>query len=210
MLKPPDLTVGVISDTHLPYRMISLPPIIFNVFKGVDVILHAGDVDEIDLLTPLKKIAPLYAVRGNIHLIDFSSGGRDLPSQLELTLARYKVVVTHGHRPGLMGWFMKIPEFFLADVLWTKGYTFNDEIANRLCKLYPEADIIIFGHTHVPYSRQIGKTLCFNPGCVVPDKHKLTSVGLLRLWSHKIETHVIPLDQTGKEEARLINWVYPH
>lgn len=209
MLKPPDLTIGVISDTHLPYRMTTLPPIIFNIFKGVDIILHAGDVDEIDLLASLKKIAPLYAVQGNIHLTDFSSGGRDLPPQIELTLGRYKVVVTHGHRPGLMGWFMKIPEFLLADVLWSKGYTLNDEIANRLCKLYPEADIIIFGHTHVPYSQQIGKTLCFNPGSVVSDKHKMTSVGLLRLWSHKIETYIVPLAQMNNEEVSLMNWIYP-
>lgn len=209
MLKPPDLTVGVISDTHLPYRMTSLPPIIFNIFKRVDIILHAGDVDKINLLAPLKKIAPLYAVQGNIHLTDFSSGGRDLPSQVELSLDRYKVVVTHGHRPGLIGWFMKIPEFFLADVLWTKDFTLNDEIANRLCKLYPEADIIIFGHTHVPYSRQIGKTLCFNPGSVVSDKQKMTSIGLLHLWSHKIETYIVPLDQMDNEEASLKNWVCP-
>lgn len=191
----PDLSVGVISDTHLPYRMAHLPAIIFDIFQGVDLILHAGDVDEIDLLTPLEKIAPLYAVRGNIHLTDFSSGGRNLPPQVELTLTKYKVVLTHGHRPGLMGWLMKIPEFFLTDVFWSKGRTLNDEIANRLSNQYPQADIIIFGHTHIPYCRPIGKTLCFNPGSVASEKNRLTSVGLLHLWPHQIEAQIVPLNQ---------------
>ncbi len=211
MLKRPDLTIGIISDTHLPYRMSKLPPIVLNVFQGVDFVLHAGDVDEIELLAPLREIAPLYAVRGNIHLADFSSGGKNLPSQVTLTLGAYRVVVTHGHRSGLMEWLLKGPEIILSKFLQSKGqsHIINGQIARRLNKLHPEADIVVFGHTHAVYSQRIGKTLFFNPGSVVPTKNRMTSVGLLHLWPHKIVSQIVPLDQIENRRARLHTWISP-
>jgi len=211
MLKPPILSVGVISDTHLPYRMAKLPPIIFNIFSEVDIILHAGDVDEINLLAPLGEVAPLYAVRGNIHLLDLSWGGKDLPLSVELNLADYQVVVTHGHRPGLIGWLTKIPEVLSSKIpqLTNRGYTLNHQIAMRLGNLYPKADIIIFGHTHVAYSRRIGQTLFFNPGSVVAEKNKMSSVGLLYLWPHKIVPQIIPLDRFSARREKLMHWLSP-
>ena len=55
------------------------------------------------------------------------------------------------------------------------------------------ADIVIFGHTHAPYARRIGKTLYFNPGGVAPNKDGLTSVGLLYFWPNRVQPLVIPL-----------------
>lgn len=55
------LTVGVISDTHGLLRSEAL-----DALRGVDQILHAGDVGHPDILTSLKAIAPTTAVRGNV------------------------------------------------------------------------------------------------------------------------------------------------
>jgi uncharacterized protein len=55
------LTVGVISDTHGLLR-----PEALDALRGVDQILHAGDVGTPDILTALKAIAPTTAVRGNV------------------------------------------------------------------------------------------------------------------------------------------------
>jgi putative phosphoesterase len=207
MLRQPEFVVGVLSDTHLPYRLHRLPPAIFHIFTGVDLILHAGDVDEVAYLAPLRKIAPVYAVRGNIHLGDFSSGGSDLPPEVALTLRRHKIVVTHGHRPGLMGWVLKIPEIILSDYLSkAPANRLNNCTARRLHKRYPEADVVIFGHTHAPYARRIGRTLFFNPGAVAPNKDGLTSVGLLRFWANRVEPVVIPL---GDGWRRIIGLASP-
>lgn len=53
--------IGVISDTHG-----KLPPPVMKLFKKVDLIIHAGDIDSADVLERLKSIAPTVAVRGNM------------------------------------------------------------------------------------------------------------------------------------------------
>jgi putative phosphoesterase len=55
------LTVGVVSDTHGLLR-----PEALDALRGVDQILHAGDVGTPDILASLKAIAPTTAVRGNV------------------------------------------------------------------------------------------------------------------------------------------------
>ena len=95
MQAPPTLRIGLISDTHLPYRLYTFPPIIRQIFKGVDFILHAGDVDDIEYLLPLADMAPLYAVRGNFHVKDISWAGKNLPNDVHLTLASRSIVLNH-------------------------------------------------------------------------------------------------------------------
>ena len=43
-------TIGVISDTHIPSRCLHVPEIVMERFKGVDLILHAGDLTELSVL----------------------------------------------------------------------------------------------------------------------------------------------------------------
>ena len=59
------MLIGVISDTHIPYRATNIPKKVFEEFKDVDLILHAGDIEELSVLDELKKIAPVKAVNGN-------------------------------------------------------------------------------------------------------------------------------------------------
>ena len=91
------ITAGLIADTHIPYRVKQLPEAVFEAFAGVDVILHAGDVDVPTALEPLRSMAPVHAVRGNFHILDLSDGGAALPAAIELELAGRRVVLTHGH-----------------------------------------------------------------------------------------------------------------
>ncbi|HEY85258.1 MAG TPA: metallophosphoesterase family protein [Chloroflexi bacterium] len=201
MRKKSSLTVGVLSDTHLPYRLPELPSRVADIFAGVDLILHAGDVDEIDLLQSLKEIAPLYAVRGNVHLGDLSWGGRNLPFVVQLTLAGYRITLTHGHRPGIAGWVFKARDVLRSRLGRAGQNKLNIEISERLSKLYPDADIVIFGHTHKAHVQQIDKTLFFNPGAVASAWREQASVGLLHLGEDGIKTEIIPL-QSGERDHR--------
>jgi putative phosphoesterase len=56
--------IGLLSDTHVPHRM----PALFERLHGVDLILHAGDLDAPAVLDELGRVAPVQAVRGNLHL----------------------------------------------------------------------------------------------------------------------------------------------
>jgi putative phosphoesterase len=212
------VTVGVLADTHLPYRMQHLPGEVFDIFRDVDLILHAGDVDRIEYLDDLAALAPFHAVRGNLHFMDLSDGGRDLPVELALapfhavrgnlhfmdlsdggrdlpvelqfTIAGRRVVVNHG------GWFnlwSQAGDWLLESVLRPSKDLLNPRIAHRLAQLYPEADLIVFGHSHRPYRVWRNRTLFFNPGAVCPTPRRSPSVGKLYLGSDAVDAEIIPL-----------------
>jgi hypothetical protein len=132
--------VGVLSDTHLPYRLQRLPDQVFHIFRDVDLIIHAGDVDRIEQLNELAALAPLYAVRGNLHFADLSDGGRDLPVDLSLTIAGHRVVVNHGGWTGLLS---VAGDWFVESLVRPGGRRLNMRIADRLARLYPQADVIL-------------------------------------------------------------------
>ena len=81
------IVVGVISDTHG-----HLYPEVVERLKGVDHIIHAGDVGSWEVLRALRAIAPVTAVRGNV---DLGGWADSLPSRVEVELGGVRVVVGH-------------------------------------------------------------------------------------------------------------------
>ena len=125
------MNIGLISDTHG-----RLPSEVFDVFDGVEHILHAGDIGSPDLLAELEAIAPVTAVWGNTD----GFGIRDrVPERAAVELAGRHIVVVHGHQLGSP----KPP---------------------GLIALAPAADIILYGHTHRPLIQQESGCLVVNPG----------------------------------------------
>ncbi|MCD4739494.1 MAG: metallophosphatase family protein [Anaerolineae bacterium] len=161
------MLVGLLADTHVPYRASELPEAVVASLRGVDLILHAGDVDEPWALAPLQALAPVHAVRGNYHLLDRSSGGHTLPAAVEIEVAGFQIALTHGHRPGLEGMAWKV--WALLRKLAGCGYFPAQEwvIVHTLLRRFPRADIIVFGHTHRFYQTQWGRTWLINPGAAL-------------------------------------------
>lgn len=83
------LRIGIISDTHGLLR-----PEVFEIFEGVDHILHAGDVGDVSILHRLSALAPTTAVRGNT---DVAPGCRSLPVCETVSLASAEIFMHHGH-----------------------------------------------------------------------------------------------------------------
>lgn len=83
--------VGLISDTHGMLR-----PEVFEAFRDVDAILHAGDVGPDEILDELSAIAPVYAVQGNTDPID----NPRLPESRQFELAGKRIHLSHGHEVG--------------------------------------------------------------------------------------------------------------
>ncbi len=80
-------TIGVISDTHGLLR-----PEVFAVFKGVDLIIHAGDIGGIEVLQALGALAPVKAVRGNN---DCATWADSFPPDLVIECGPYLLYVLH-------------------------------------------------------------------------------------------------------------------
>ena len=156
--------IGVLADTHIPHRLSAMPLRVYDLLRGSDLILHAGDLETPDILPPLRAIAPTYAVRGNLHW-QFSTGmhDQDLPLCVTLRVGRHVIWMTHGH-------------ISLARSLWDKVAgigaqrslaSINQKLIARLARLKPpEANIVIFGHSHLSCAVPVNGALYFNPGAV--------------------------------------------
>jgi putative phosphoesterase len=198
----PTLTIGVLSDTHIPHRLKSMPDAVLDALAGVDLVLHAGDVDDPAALEPLRTIALVHAVRGNIHIQDLSDGGAMLPAAVRLEVAGRRIVMTHGHRPGLLGFCLKGLDVITQHLELTNNAIFNRRIARRLARLYPEADIIIFGHTHRAHVERVGRALLVNPGAVCVSPREQPSVARIRLSAGRVEVEVCPLAGIARDVRR--------
>ncbi|MEJ5310063.1 MAG: metallophosphoesterase family protein [Anaerolineae bacterium] len=161
------MRIGLLADTHVPYRAGGIPASVVDALRGVDLILHAGDVDEPWALDVLRDLAPVHAVRGNYHLFDASSGGASLPETVELEVAGFHIGVIHGHRMGPATWFWKF--YLLLENMrgrWSVP-AYDRAMVRALLRRFPQADIIVFGHTHRFYQAYWGHTLLINPGAAL-------------------------------------------
>ena len=132
-----------------------LRPEVFDAFAGVDHILHAGDVGSPDLLTELGTLAPVTAVYGNT---DGSELRSTLPQVATLQLDGFDIVVTHGDQLG-------------------------SPTPAALNAAFPEAQIIVYGHTHRPLLTLVDVVVTvMNPGGAGRRRFNLPpSVGILEL-----------------------------
>ena len=131
------MKVVAISDTHAPRHWKSLPPRVADVLAGADAILHAGDVCVPSVLDELAAFAPVHVVLGNNDGADVAAWGA--PETLSLTLDGLRVSMIHdsGHKDGR---------------------------AARMRRRFPDADLVVFGHSHIPLDETGAGLRIFNPG----------------------------------------------
>jgi putative phosphoesterase len=129
--------IAVISDTHSPRHWKRCPPAVATALDGVDLILHAGDVCLVETLDELTSFAPVLAVRGNNDGDDVAAWGA--PEVVETHLDGLSVAMLHdsGPAPG-------------------RGA--------RLRRRFPDASIVVFGHSHIPWDETYDGQRAFNPG----------------------------------------------
>ena len=130
-----ELRIGVISDTHAR-TLADVPDPILRALADVDLIVHAGDFTEKAVLDGLRKLGEVKAVLGNMD-----SG------ELRKMLPRHDLFIVGGKKVGL-----------------THGWGVPWGLPDRVKEIFPDADIVIFGHSHQPTNQFMGRTLLFNPG----------------------------------------------
>lgn len=171
------IRIGVISDTHIPDRVGALHPDILPTFieKGVDLIIHAGDISSPDVIRQLEEIAPVQAVQGNRDWWRF----KDLPAQKIISITNVKILITHGHGHLFSYIWDKFPN-------WILGYKFV-RFVKKFSKLNQEFDIVIFGHSHRSENRWVDGKLYFNPGSAYEPlkNYSGSSIGLIEIGEGK-------------------------
>jgi putative phosphoesterase len=164
--------IGLVSDTHMPQRLPALPPALFDVLAGVDLLLHAGDVGELWVLDELSRIAPVIAVHGNDETADAQ---RELPYQQVIVAGGRRILLTHAHYPDRA-----------EEMESRKDDRWEPKLARRAAMAHRAgAEIIVFGHTHIPMAVEYDGVLCVNPGAFGPPnlttRQRIQSVAVLTL-----------------------------
>jgi len=177
------MRIGVISDSHIPDTLPELPLRVFELFNGVDLIFHAGDICDLYVLQQLEPIAQTFAVYGD-H--DNSRVRQYLQERQCLEFANRRVGLVHGHR----AW---------QGDLWTRlalRLSAERRIKSLIASVLHEfenVDAVIFGHSHTPYIKMHNGVLLFNPGSVVPRGGEPGTVGILEIGTHAIKGRILAL-----------------
>ena len=142
-----------------------LNPRIPHLFAGVDLILHGGDIGMPAIILALEQIAPVTAVAGNTD-----DPGFRYPQTDVVELGGRRFLVQHIVNP----------------------QSLTDPIRTRIARERP--DVVVFGHTHKPFSESIGGTRFFNPGYAGKSRFGLErSVAILHCGDHGIRAEYLKL-----------------
>ena len=131
------MTIALIADTHMPRGTRSLPDACVERLRAADLIIHAGDVATAAVLAAIERMGPpVTAVHGNVD--DAALRGL-LPAERRLHVAGVTIGIVHDAGPA------------------------GGRI-QRLRRRFPDADAVIFGHSHMPAHERMEGFQIFNPG----------------------------------------------
>ncbi len=164
------MRIGLISDTHIPDAAKAIPPQVMEVFSGVDLILHAGDIYIVSVLDELQSIAPVLAARGDD---DYEIRDERVQEMQNLTIEGLTFYVVHSSQ------------------YWARDLIERPERHN----LAQAPDVIVFGHTHRDVVQTVGKSLLVNPGSATLPYYQLRlgTVALVDINAGKVEAHIVEL-----------------
>jgi len=155
---------AVIADTHIPHRARALPEGLIPHLERTDLILHAGDLMDPKLLDDLAVYAPTRAVRGNL---DSREAG--LPEELSFEFGGRRVAMIHDSGP-------------------KRGRR------SRMRRLFPEARVVVFGHSHIPWLEDEGGLLLLNPGSPTDRRRQPEhTFALLQVESGEVTAEILAL-----------------
>jgi uncharacterized protein len=154
--------VVALADTHAPRRWKSCPPPVAEQLRRADVILHAGDVCTAAVLDELSQYAPVLAVIGNNDGPDVAAWGATPTLQAELDGLLVAMIHDSGPAAGR---------------------------PQRMRRRFPDAGLVVFGHSHIPLDVSAAGTRIFNPGSPTDRRRQARgTVGVLRIEAGRLVT----------------------
>ena len=161
------MLLAVIADTHLPRGRRALPEACRQRLDAADLILHAGDLVAVEVLRDLERHGPVAAVHGNV---DSAELRRMLPATRIVEAAGARIAMTHDagraqHRLG------------------------------RLRARFPDADAVVYGHSHIPLHEEHDGFQAFNPGSPTDRRRQPRhTMGMARVEEGRVRFELIDLD----------------
>ena len=162
------MLIAVISDTHLPRGERRIPDACLEHMRAADLILHGGDVMTAAVYAELEQIGPpLLAIHGNA---DDDELRERLPKQRTVDAEGVSIAMVHNGGPA-------------AGRL------------ERMRKRFPDADAVVFGHSHMPLHEEQDGFQIFNPGSPTERRRSPAhTMGLARVGDRSISFELIALD----------------
>jgi uncharacterized protein len=162
------VVVAVISDTHLPRGARQIPQACVASMRASDLILHAGDFTYPEVLADLEALGPpVAAVHGNV---DTEELRRRLPEARMVNAGGATIAIVHDAGPA-------------------------HGRLERMRARFPEADAVVFGHSHIPLHEERDGFQIFNPGSPTErrraPKH---TMGMVSDETGRLEFELIELD----------------
>jgi putative phosphoesterase len=170
------MLIGVISDTHIPERALKIPEPVFKAFEDVEVIFHAGDLVSMDVLHELENLAPTLCVQGNVDRMC----GLKLPKQEIVTIEGIKIGIDHG-----------------------EVYPRGDTLQLKYIGMEMGVDVLITGHTHTSFIKEVGNILLLNPGSPTVPRMSDPSVMVLEIKDKKLDAKIIKI---GESKCKSLNF----
>jgi uncharacterized protein len=173
------MLIGVISDTHIPERAQNIPEYVFEVFEDVDLILHAGDLVSLSVKEELEAMKPTICVQGNMDRYM----GLKLPEREKLNLEGIEIGLTHG-----------------------EVYPRGDTQQLRYIGLEMDVEVLITGHTHWSFIKELPDMLLLNPGSPTVPRLSDPSVMIIEVENGQLETNIVKI---GDPVCKALNFKKP-
>jgi putative phosphoesterase len=162
------MEIAIIADTHMPRGARRLPEGCVERLRSAELIIHAGDLMELSVLRELESYGPVVAVSGNV---DDAEVRMALPGLAVVAAGEQRIYVIHDAGP-------------------------SPRRLERLRSRFPEADAVVFGHSHIPlHARAPDGFQIFNPGS--PTERRRSphhTMGVARATPTGIDFELIELD----------------
>jgi putative phosphoesterase len=162
------MRVVALADTHAPRRWKSCPPRVAEQLHRADLILHAGDVCTAGVLDELSRFAPVLAVMGNNDGPDVAAWGATPTVQTDIDGLTVAMIHDSGPATGRPG---------------------------RMRRRFPGADLVVFGHSHIPMDVDAEGIRIFNPGSPTDRRRQPHgTVGVLRIEAGRlVRAEIVPV-----------------
>jgi len=162
------VVVAVISDTHLPRGTRRIPDECVASMRASDLILHAGDFTYPEVFNELKELGPpVAAVHGNV---DSEELRRALPEARLVDAGGAKIAIVHDAGPA-------------------------PRRLERMRARFPDADAVVFGHSHIPLHEERDGFQIFNPGSPTDRRRQPKhTMGIANVENGRIRFKLVILD----------------
>lgn len=169
------MRLGLLSDTHIPDAAAELPPEMMEAFRGVDLILHAGDIYIPSVLDDLERIAPVLAARGDDDYLS--------------TLTDERVKEKHVLKlEGQTLWLVHEKAYYFTSSWWKSRIASGQDRDDI-------PDIVVFGHEHRTVVQRLDDILYINSGSptFLGYRRGLGTVGILNIDSGEADIQILQL-----------------